>query len=279
MTIKAFIKDLVPPVIWRRFAAHVLPVTVAAQTPVAAVHPVRSGPLSGMRLFVNDVLPAFKEMIEGTYDSYLWSAMPEALDDGLVLDIGAHIGYHALGCAARFPHCRVIAFEPNPINVQRLQKNLELNPLQATRIQVHPIALSDVQGQLAFRSSANVEDQTSSGGYLERGSPPLEQGIYERSGFSDSMVRTDRLDDLVAAHHWRDIRILKIDVEGAEHLFLKGAVRVLERDKPMLYIEVHSVVCMLEVLNTIVPLGYVTRLLHEDRSSRCFITAAVPHGV
>ena len=276
MTIKGLIKDLMPPMLWRWFAVRNAGEVHAAKAPSAAVHLVRTGPLRGLKLLVNDVLPAFREMVDGTYDHYLWSAMPDGLKDGIILDIGAHIGYHTLGCAARFPNSRVVAFEPNPINLKRLQENLDLNPEVATRIQVLPVALSDVQGSLAFRSSSNVEDQTSSGGYLERGSPPLEPAVYERSGFSASMVPTERLDDLIEEYGWKDIRIMKIDVEGAEHLVLKGALSLLARDRPALYIEVHSVVCMLEVLTTIGPLGYVTRLLHEDRSSRCFIAASVP---
>ncbi|MBK7102956.1 MAG: FkbM family methyltransferase [Flavobacteriales bacterium] len=47
----------------------------------------------------------------------------------------------------------------------------------------------------------------------------------------------------------------KIDVEGAEHLVLSGARETLIRDRPLLLIEIHSVVCMLQVLALLHPLG------------------------
>ena len=167
----------------------------------------------------------------------------------------------------------MVAFEPNPANLERLQANLDLNPEQAQRITVLPAALSDVEGTLTFRSSANVEDQSSSGGYLERGSPPLDAAVYERAGFRTSEVPTHRLDHLVAKEGWSNIRVIKIDVEGAEHLVLTGALETLKRDRPMLLMEIHSVVCMLQCLELLHPLGYAASLLHEDRPGRCFIVA------
>ncbi len=64
------------------------------------------------------------------------------------------------------------------------------------------------------------------------------------------------------------------DVEGAEHLVLKGGLETLTRERPLLLMEIHSVVCMLSVLELLHPLGYSARLLHEDRPGRCFIMAS-----
>jgi FkbM family methyltransferase len=211
-------------------------------------------------------------MITGEYDAYLWKPLPTALD-GIILDVGAHIGYHSLGFAALYLNCKVVAFEPNPANLERLQAHLDLNKQLADRITVFPAALSDVEGSLTFRSSANIEDQTSSGGYLERGKPPLDPSVYERAGFKTTTVATYRLDELAADQAWSNIKVIKIDVEGAEHLVLQGAMETLRRDHPMLLMEIHSVVCMLEVLKLLHPLGYEVSLLHEDRPGRCFVLA------
>jgi FkbM family methyltransferase len=270
MGLKQLLHDLCPPLLWRL-------IRPAPSTPAvlqhATVERVRSGPLQGLSLLVNAAQPAFREMIEGSYDSYLWDPLPKAMDGGMVLDVGAHIGYHSLGFAALFPQAKVVAFEPNPANLERLQANLDLNTKQAEQVTVFPAALSDVEGTLTFRSSANVEDQTSSGGYLERGSPPLDEGVYERAGFQRSEVPTYPLDRLVQEKGWTNIRVIKIDVEGAEHLVLTGALETLERDRPILLMEIHSVVCMLQCLELLHPLGYSASLLHEDRPGRCFIVA------
>jgi FkbM family methyltransferase len=273
MTVKGLLRDLLPPLLLRMLKP-VKPAPAPARTfGEATDHRVKSGPLSGITLRVNAAQPAFREMVDGTFDDFLWDATPVSLDGGLILDIGAHVGYHTLGFAARYPACSVVAFEPNPANQDRLRQHLALNPSVAPRIALQSLALSDVEGTLTFMSSANVEDQTSSGGYLQRGSPPLDQATYDRAGFARSEVPSRRLDDLVNEHTWTDIRMIKLDVEGAEHLVLAGAMETLRRDRPLLLIEVHSVACMLYVLELLHPLGYSTRLLHEDDAFRCFIGA------
>ncbi|MBK7102957.1 MAG: hypothetical protein IPH63_14405 [Flavobacteriales bacterium] len=94
--------------------------------PNVGEHTVQSGPLRGLKLWVNDAQPAFREMIAGSYDDHIWKAMPETLAAGVVPDIGGHIGYHTLGMAAKYPTTKVVTFEPNPANLGRL-RNVEMN--------------------------------------------------------------------------------------------------------------------------------------------------------
>lgn len=270
MNKKAMLRDLLPPIVMRWLR----PAPKAAVIPsTPKMHTVQAGPLKGLQLFVNDAQPAFREMIAGSYDDYIWKAMPDMLAGGVVLDIGGHIGYHSLGMAAKYPDTKVVVFEPNPANLARLRKHVEVNQL-VDRIEVQPVALAESNGTTVFNLSANIDDQTSSGSYLESGSPPLEQEVYARAGFVGSEIQVYRLDDIVESCGWGPIHVLKIDVEGAEHLVLAGGLATLERDRPVLLIEIHSVVCMLKVLELLHPLGYTAELLHEDRASRCFIVAS-----
>ena len=92
-----------PPILWRMLR----PAPSAPAVPQQArVERVRNGPLKELSLLVNEAQPAFREMIEGSYDSYLWQPLPQAIHGGMVLDVGAHIGYHSLGFAALFPQAR-----------------------------------------------------------------------------------------------------------------------------------------------------------------------------
>jgi FkbM family methyltransferase len=145
----------------------------------------------------------------------------------------------------------------------------------ASRVQVVGAALGDTEGSFTFNASGNVDDQTSSGGYLDTVSPPLEAAIYERSHFNSFQVTVHRLDDLVVKHGWGRVAFIKLDVEGAEQLVLRGAVELLKRDRPVLCIEVHSVNCMLETHAVLAPLGYTIRMLKEDRPSRAHV---ICHG-
>lgn len=219
-------------------------------------------------------MPSYRDMLSGAYDAYMFDAMPSGpLHGKILLDIGAHIGYHALAFAAMHPQARIVAFEPNPVNVERARLNFSLSPSLAPQVQLMELALSNANGTVMMNGSSNVEDQTSSGSYIDGASKPLDDSIYRKSGFRSFQVACRRLDELAAEQAWKDVAVMKIDVEGAEHLVLQGARQILERDRPLLLIEVHSVVCMLEVLRVLAPLGYSTELLHEDRPSRCFIAA------
>lgn len=265
------LRELVPPILLRPFREHgTAPRTTGAQ---ASEHVVRSGPLKGGRLLVDTTRPAFHDMVEGSYDDHLWNALPERMEGAVVLDIGAHIGYHALALANRYPAMQVVAFEPNPANLERFQMNHDLNRIWADRIQVLPYALGSSSGVTTFQSSAMVDDQTSSGGYLGSVEPPLDKAIYDRSGFTTSEVQVRRLDDLAQEGGWGRVAFMKIDVEGAEHLVLEGATEVLRRDRPLLCMEIHSVACMARVATILQPLGYSIELLKEDRPSRAHILA------
>ncbi len=60
---------------------------------------------------------------------------------------------------------------------------------------------------------------------------------YDRPGEKDTQIRVNitPLDDLI--HELPPIRMIKIDVEGAEHLVIKGAQKLLKRDHPILIFE------------------------------------------
>jgi hypothetical protein len=55
--------------------------------------------------------------------------------------------------------------------------------------------------------------------------------------------------------------VMKIDVEGAELLVLRGAKRILRESRPKLFIEAHSRVLASEVLNLLHEQGYLVRTL------------------
>lgn len=271
--LRAILKDLCPPLLARwirgRQVQHAVP-----RTPGAAVHQVTGGPLKGGRLLLDLGSPAYRAMCDGRYDDFVWPALPHVADiNGRVLDVGAHIGYDTLVLARLYPENGVVAFEPEPMNLARIQANLALNPELATRVEVAELALADTSGFLSFHTSGNVDDETSSGGYLGSVRPPLDEKVYVNASFRESKVPVGRLDELVEERGWGRIGLMKIDVEGAEHLVLAGALGVLRRDKPFLCIEVHSIACMIAVMDLLEPMGYVITLIHEHRPGRAHIIA------
>jgi FkbM family methyltransferase len=269
--IRSIVKAVLPPVIAGLFQKKPRERRIAPASPM--ITRVEAGPLQGARMMLDVSRPAFDEMRRGAYDSFVWSSLPPFDGDTTVIDVGAHIGYTTLAFAALYPRSRVIAFEPNPINLERLAGNVDLNPSLGHRITLHQVALGDRKGEALFFSSANVDDETSSGGHLDGITPPLDPQVYTKAGFRSFTVPVRRLDEMAQEGGWGPIGLMKIDVEGAEHLVLAGCSEVLQRSRPVLSIEVHSVTCMLALANILQPLDYELRAVHEHRPSRAHIVA------
>ncbi|MBL8058392.1 MAG: FkbM family methyltransferase [Anaerolineales bacterium] len=133
----------------------------------------------------------------------------------LVLDVGANYGLFTLLAARRVgPAGRVYAFEPSARERAGLLKNIAANGL--TNVTVLEQAVADRPGlaQLAVARDGGLNA-------LARNAHP-EQAVTHWQP-----VSVTTLDDFVAGAGLPRVDFLKIDVEGAEALVLRGAARLL----------------------------------------------------
>jgi FkbM family methyltransferase len=215
-------------------------------------------------------------MIRGAHDSWLFDAVARSgpFNGKMCWDIGAHIGYHALTFAAMLGEGgKVIAFEPSPANLSRLTMNLERNPTLGSRISIKPMALAENSGVAEFRFSDDVESGISSGAHLTGGTLPSDESIYESFGLTQ--VQTATIDELVRSGEAPAPDLMKIDVEGAEAAVLRGGQEVIQARHPVLLIEVHHILQMLEVCQLLIGWGYHLEVLDREYAGpgRCFILA------
>lgn len=273
-SIKKLVKFVVPPVIvetYRFFYRYCL-----KRKQVSNWHKIKRGPLVGKEIYVNSYANSFKKMIDGSYDAFFYDYLKEnTLEGKIIYDVGAHIGYHTF-CFAKMVGKlgRVIAFEPNPFNRERLETICFRNSDLAKNIHLFDFAVSDKCGDTEFNFSSNIEDVTSSGGFICGSYKPLSDKMYQNSGFQKCTVKTITLDDFISkqgGYIYPDL--IKIDVEGAEHLVLYGARELIKMKRPILLIEIHSVVAMLKVSQYLFELDYKFKLLDIDGASRCFVAA------
>jgi len=229
-------------------------------------------------MLLNLSAPAFwhKEMMEGRYDSFIYDVLGELVPirGATVWDVGAHIGYHSLAFAALVgPAGRVVAFEPNPHNVDRLRQHLERNTDLGERITLMTCALGGMDGEEDFVFSPEIDDGRSSGSHLNQAFVPEEPTAYQ--SFNQTRVPVVTADTLLRDERVAAPSIIKIDVEGAEALVLAGAQHLLASLRPVLLIEVHHIVAMHDTLNILLRLGYRTSIINDAPSSpsRCFIVA------
>jgi FkbM family methyltransferase len=150
------------------------------------------------------------------YDLALSETLWRLIEPGnFVLDVGANIGFITSLCSYKTgPQGKVWAFEPNPIILTRLHKNIGNNHYPNTTL--HPFALSD----------SNKE------GYLELPEEfTYNQGVafVKNGSHSTNAIKIElrKLDDMVDPGAIIDV--LKIDVEGHELTVLKGAEQIIEK--------------------------------------------------
>jgi FkbM family methyltransferase len=216
-----------------------------------------------------------KAIVKGKYDEFIYNALKDYnLTSKIIWDVGSHIGFHTLSFASLTgKNGKVFAFEPNPINFNRLQENMNRNPNLVDQTVLLTYALSNVDGQSEFIFSGEIENGSSSGSHLHNASVPEELFAYE--GFQKQLVKTFKADTLISMNEVGIPSVIKIDVEGAEKLVLEGSLNLLLEYKPILLIEVHNITMMFYVQKILCELGYNSEILDSDNSSlsRCFIIA------
>lgn len=189
----------------------------AGAQPVA----VCGGRLKGATLLVD--LSCEKYYWLGTHEERVQDVLAEHVRPGsVVYDIGAHAGFFTLLCSRLAgAEGRVYAFEPRRENIERLRRNIEAN--DAANVRIVPAAASDRTGEAAFVLHAS----TLEGSLALSGEPAA------------ARVRTETVDALVSGG-MAPPDFIKIDVEGAEGAVIRGAVRTIDAQRPLLLIEVHS---------------------------------------
>jgi FkbM family methyltransferase len=145
---------------------------------------------------------------------------------GVVVDVGANVGFFTLLFAKLFSQCDVHAIEPNPYSVERLRQNLAVNPRLRRRVTVHACAAGAEDSSVKLTAYPGA-----------KGHAWVRIGIEAEPGMFDYQVPQKRLDDLFPDGK-NPVRLMKIDVEGYELEVLKGATTLVERDKPIVVFEV-----------------------------------------
>lgn len=242
---------------------------------------ITGGLLRGRQLYIDPYVEAWNGMARGFHEPFIF----ESLGDGgvyeskIVWDIGAFMGYHALAFAALVGEAgRVLTFEPNPFNVERIEMNLGRNPDLASRVLVVPQALSDRDGEETFIFSRSIETGESSGSHMSSALAPEQASVY--AAFEQATVKTARADTLLRDGRLPPPDLIKLDVEGAEFMVLKGAIEMLTSVRPTILVEVHHILTMFHIQQLLTSLGYELSVVKPDdgMSSRCHVLAKPSSG-
>lgn len=141
------------------------------------------------------------------------------------VDLGANVGYYTMMAAwhlRRFAGSKVFAFEPNEKAFGYLEQNKRLNNLD--NLILAPQAVGDCAGQMALHLDPESSLQSSLRPYLPR--------LVERRE-----VPVTTLDAFLAEHGPANVKLMKMDIEGAELLALRGARETIARCRPVIFYE------------------------------------------
>jgi FkbM family methyltransferase len=236
---------------------------------------ITAGPLAGREVLIDRRSNgAWEDMIAGRFDVEIYSFLANVLParDVVMWDVGAHIGFHTLGFALIVgPSGHVVGFEPNSSNRERLEQNLKRNSDLAAHITILPCALSDRDGDASLVISRDIESGASSMSFLDGTTPSVDPGIAREWNKIVVPVRT--ADALVREGTAAAPHIIKIDVEGAELLVLRGAEQTMRTNRPMLIVEAHSAHLAVETQRWLHEQGYEIQVLADLAPSRVLLSA------
>jgi len=141
---------------------------------------------------------------------------------GTAVDVGANQGFFAYALAEIAD--RVVAFEPNPDYAFFARWMLR------GRAEVYELALSNETGRMSFYVPISNE------GVVLHLAGSLKSAHSQFRQIRTYDVEVRRLDDL----GFSDVRFIKVDVEGSEREVLDGARATIERDRPIILLELLS---------------------------------------
>jgi FkbM family methyltransferase len=163
---------------------------------------------SGIKAFDHDLIQIAERFLE---------------ENSIVWDIGANVGVFTFASAAVASKGTIVAVEADIFLASILRKSARLKHYRNSDIRVLPVAMSEADGTAKFiiaaagRASNSLK---SVGGRTQMGATREEQ-----------YVPTLRLDTLLTSMPKPDF--IKIDVEGAELMVIKGASRITSEIRPI----------------------------------------------
>ena len=168
--------------------------------------------------------PAYRMMREGTFEPEETSLLRSALKNvDVFVDVGANLGYYT--CLALQSGVKVIAFEPQQQNLKCLFKNLAANGWSGSA-EIFPMALGQAPGILTLFGASG----------------PSASLVENWAGYSPryrQVVPVQTMDNILQGRFLGARLLIKIDVEGAEYLVLRGASGVLAKSpKPIWMLEI-----------------------------------------
>jgi FkbM family methyltransferase len=180
--------------------------------------------LGKRKFYCQSGVEIFRTVNYGNEEAFLGTFLHFLQPNDIIWDVGASVGLVSI-YAGEYVE-KVVSFEPDDMIYNRLVKNIRLNGLQ-DKIEPKNIGISNMNGTVNL-SSDGVNGKSPSISDLNRHS-------------SSKPINVSTIDEIIMQKSTPIPTVLKIDIEGAETLALKGGQNFLSSDlKPrLLFMEIH----------------------------------------
>lgn len=164
----------------------------------------------------------------GIYDSHGIAYLNKCLVKGdTFIDIGANIGSYTLVASKLVGNNgKIIAFEPVDTVSNRLEQNISLNKLENITVVKKAVYTDHALLSLHVASQENL------------GMSSILRHDSESGKIID--VEAVALDEYLKTQNILEIKLIKLDIEGAELFALQGMTNTILKNKPILMVEISS---------------------------------------
>lgn len=171
-----------------------------------------------------------------------------------IVELGANIGYYTVQGARMTPAAGYTAVEPHPRCAEVCRRNLVLNGISNVTV-VEAAAVADASSAtvpLVLPGGRDHYDEAPCTGFV--GVNDVHHGAVDRSSYSSVQVPTVEISKLVGPA----TDLVKMDVEGQEHLLLLTLLDQLKETRPTIFVELLDSTPHLRalVLDELLPAGY-----------------------
>lgn len=132
------------------------------------------------------------------------------------IDVGGHCGTWSTHFTKLFDH--IYAFEPMKMYRKCFVKNVDMK-----NVTLYPYALGEKQGKVTMRAN----DLSSGDTYVSTG----DEGQWKDLTFQEAEMRT------IDEYGFEDVDLIKIDCEGYEYFVIKGAMKTITKNRPVIVVE------------------------------------------
>ncbi len=142
------------------------------------------------------------------------------------VDIGTNLGWYTCLACTHMPNGTIYGFEMDDLTFSLLKKNIAIN--NCNNVEVHNMAVSDSAGEVSYEREINRPNPSFS----------MNTSATDKSSGRFVSINSIALDDFLESKELNP-DVVKIDVEGAEMLVLKGMIQTIKQFKPTLFLEIH----------------------------------------